>query len=424
MTGLPLAEWAPHWKQAGVVRADLMAGLTGAIVVLPQGLAFATLAGMPAHYGLYAAMVPCILAAIFGSSRVMVTGPANAISLTTMALIAPLAAVGTQDYVSLVLTLSLLVGVVQIALGFGGAGKWVEKVPHSVIVGFTVGAAVLIINSQVGTMLGLDLPRGLTVFETIKAVALGFEQGKIRIETGLLVFLVLGLLWLWRPLDRRIPGMLVAIVFASLAAIVIENVSGTGFQFERVGAIPAAIPPLSLPDLRLSTIQQLFGPVLVMTLLASTEAMAISRAMALKTKDRFDANQEFFGQGVANLGGAFFSAFPTSGSFNRSAVNLAAHAKTPLSAISAGVFLMLILLFVSPLASYLPYAAMAALLLAVAWRLIDLRQIRQEVKAGLRESVPMAVTALATILISLEWAILLGICAALIARNIPTRPLR
>lgn len=399
-----------------------MAGLTGAIVVLPQGLAFATLAGMPAHYGLYAAMVPCVLAAIFGSSRVMVTGPANAISLTTMALIAPLAVAGSQDYVSLVLTLSLLVGLVQIALGLGGAGKWVEKVPHSVIVGFTVGAAVLIINSQVGVMLGLELARGLSVVGTVEAVLQGFEQGALRLETISLVVFILLLLWAWRPLNRRIPGMLVAIILGSLAAIAIERLSISGFQFDRVGTIPAAIPPLSFPDLRLSTVEQLFGPVVVMVLLASTEAMAIGRAMALKTQDRFDANQEFIGQGVANMGGAFFSAFPTSGSFNRSGVNYAANAKTPLSAISAGFFLVLILLFVSPLARYLPYAAISALLLAVAWSLIDPRQIRHEIKAGPRESVPMALTAMATVLISLEWAILLGICAALIARKIAGTP--
>lgn len=136
-TFLPFLRWLPEYQRPGVVRTDLLAGLTGAIVVLPQGIAFALLAGMPPHYGLYAAMVPCIIAALFGSSRLMVTGPANAISLTTMALIAPLAIPESQHYVALVLTLSFLIGAIQIGLGLGGAGKWVEKVPHSVIVGFT-----------------------------------------------------------------------------------------------------------------------------------------------------------------------------------------------------------------------------------------------------------------------------------------------
>lgn len=423
MKWIPLSRWAPEWKQPGVVKADLLAGLTGAIVVLPQGLAFATLAGMPPHYGLYAAIVPCILAAIFGSSRVMVTGPANAISLTTMALIAPLAIPESDQYVSLVLTLSLLVGIIQIALGFAKVGRLVEKVPHSVIVGFTAGAAVLIINSQVGTMLGLEIARGTSVLQTLVAVLNGLQHGSIRAEPVALVVLILIVLRLWRPLNRRVPGMLVAVVIGSFAALGIEQMALSSFQFSRLGAIPSAIPPFSLPDLRLSTIQQLFGAVLVMVLLASTEAMAIARAIALKTRDRFDANQEFVGQGLANIGGAFFSAFPASGSFNRSGVNYAANAKTPLSAISASVFLVMILLFVSPLALYLPYVAISALLLAVAWNLIDTHQIRHEIKAGPREWVPMVVTALAIVLISLEWAILLGICVALVARKIPaSRP--
>jgi len=292
-----------------------------------------------------------------------------------------------------------------------------------VIVGFTAGAAVLIINSQVGTMLGLEIARGTSVLQTLVAVLNGLQHGSIRAEPVALVVLILIVLRLWRPLNRRVPGMLVAVVIGSFAALGIEQMALSSFQFSRVGAIPSAIPPFSLPDLRLSTIQQLFGAVLVMVLLASTEAMAIARAIALKTRDRFDANQEFVGQGLANIGGAFFSAFPASGSFNRSGVNYAANAKTPLSAISASVFLVMILLFVSPLALYLPYVAISALLLAVAWNLIDTHQIRHEIKAGPREWVPMVVTALAIVLISLEWAILLGICVALVARKIPaSRP--
>ncbi len=399
-----------------------MAGLTGAIVVLPQGLAFATLAGMPPHYGLYAAVVPCIVAALFGSSRLMVTGPANAISLTTMALIAPLAVPESEHYISLVLTLSFLVGMVQIALGVGGAGKWVEKVPHSVIVGFTVGAAILIINSQVGTLLGIDIPRGSRVGETFVAVWTASRSGDIQAWPLVLAASVLLVLRVWRPWNPWLPSMLVAVILGSLAAYGLEQLVPDGLEFRRVGAIPAAIPPLSMPDFGIATIQQLFGAAVVMVLLASTEAMAIARAMALKSKDHFNANQEFIGQGLANVSGAFFSSFPASGSFNRSGVNFSAGARTPLAAMSAAMFLVLILLFVSPLAMHLPYVAISAVLLAVAWGLIDMRQIRHEFKAGPREWLPMAVTASCTVLISLEWAILLGICTALVVRRLLGSP--
>ena len=414
----PFARWLPEYQQPGVVRADLLAGLTGAIVVLPQGIAFALLAGMPPHYGLYAAMVPCIIAALFGSSRLMVTGPANAISLTTMALIAPLAIPESEHYVVLVLTLSFLIGVIQIALGLGGAGKWVEKVPHSVIVGFTAGAAVLIINSQVGTLLGIEIARGTNVLETIKQTSTAIYQGQWRPQVLTLVLITLVTMRLWKPLNRWIPAMLVAVIVGSIALVVLERYVAEFSGIRKVSAIPGALPPLSYPVLSLEHLQLLFGPVLVMTLLASTEAMAIARALALKRNDAFDANQEFIGQGLANVGGSFFSAYPSSGSFNRSGVNLAANAQTPLAAICAAVFLLVILIFVSPLAEYLPYAVIAALLLAVAWNLIDLGQIRHEFRSGAHEWIPMVITGVGTVTISLEWAVLAGICSAAIAKRI------
>lgn len=415
---LPFSRWLPDLKTPGVIRADLLAGLTGAVVVLPQGIAFALLAGMPPHYGLYAAMVPCMIAALFGSSRIMVTGPANAISLTTLALISPFAVPESPQYVELVLTLSFLVGVVQLALGFGGAGKWVEKVPHSVIVGFTVGAAVLIINSQVGTLLGMDIARGTGVLNTVQQAFERFGTNQWRWEALALVGFTLVVMRLWRPLNRYVPAMLIAVIAGSLAAYVLEVQLSDPNIFRRVSEIPGALPPLSVPNLSLQTIQMLFGAAMVMVLLASTEAMAIARAMALKNKDSFDADQEFRGQGLANIAGAFFSAYPSSGSFNRSGVNLASGAKTPLSAIAAALFLVLILLFISPLARFLPYAVIAALLLAVAWNLIDPRQIRHEFQSGPSEWIPMVITGIGVLTISLEWAIVAGICAAIIAKKV------
>ncbi len=417
---VPFTRWLPEYQKPGVIRTDVLAGLTGAIVVLPQGIAFALLAGMPPHYGLYAAMVPCIISALFGSSRLMVTGPANAISLTTMALIAPLAIPESEHYVALVLTLSFLIGAIQIALGLGGAGKWVEKVPHSVIVGFTAGAAVLIINSQVGTLLGIEIARGTSVADTIQQTVLAIQEGKWRPEVLGLVLITLLSMRLWKPFNKWIPAMLVAVIVGSVSLVLLEHYFASFAQIRKVGAIPGALPPISYPTLTLDHLQILFGPVLVMTLLASTEAMAIARALALKRNDTFDANQEFIGQGLANVGGSFFSAYPSSGSFNRSGVNLAANAQTPLSAICAAVFLIILLLFVSPLAKYLPYAVIAALLLAVAWNLIDIRQIKQEFQSGAKEWIPMLITGIGTVTISLEWAILAGICSAFIAARIST----
>ena len=415
---LPFSKWLPEYKKPGIIRADVLAGLTGAIVVMPQGIAFALLAGMPPQYGLYAAMLPCLIAALFGSSRLMVTGPANAISLTTMALITPIALPESNQYVTYVLTLSFLVGALQLVLGMSKAGKWVEKIPHSVIVGFTVGAAILIINSQLGTLLGVNVPRGKSVVDTITAVTNALLNQQWQLAAPILVVFTLIAIRIWKPFNRYMPAMLVAVVFGSIAAVMMEAFFPSIEAFKKVQEIPGAFPPISTPDLSMETLQKLFSAALIMTLLASTEAMAIARAIALKTKDNFNANQEFIGQGLANVCGAFFSAYPASGSFNRTGVNLASGAKTPLSAICAAIFLVILLAFVSSLAKYIPYVVIASLLLVVAWNLIDLKQIHHEIQMGPNAWIPMLATGIGTITIPLEWAILGGMLTSIVVKRL------
>ena len=409
---LPFLRWLKDWREPGAVRADLLAGLTGAVVVLPQGVAFATLAGLPPQVGLYAAMLPCIVAALFGSSRLMVTGPANAISLTTLALLAPLAEPFSGRYVELAVTLAFLVGVMQLALGLARAGSLVDKVPHAVVVGFTAGAAVLIVNAQLGTMLGLTLPSGTTVWENVAAVAA--RLGQTQAPAALIAALTLAVALLARPFNRIVPAMLVAVVLGSLAAQATAALRPDWPALRMVGALPGALPPLSWPDLGVDTVRSLFSATLVMTLLALTEASAIARSAARRRGDRLDGNQEFVGQGLANLAASFTSCFPVSGSFNRSGVNIESGARTPLAAASASVFLLLILVFVGPLSRHLPLAVIAGLLVAVAWGLVDRAEVARIWRSGAHGRIPLAVTFCTTVALSLEWAILLGITSALL----------
>ena len=414
---LPFLAWLPLLRNRATLRTDVLAGLTGAIVVLPQGVAFATLAGMPPAYGLYSAMVPCVIAALFGSSRVMVTGPANAISLTVLAIIAPLAQPESPRYVDLVITLAFMVGCWQLLLALVKAGRLIDYVSHTVIVGFTAGAAVLIVNSQIRNFFGIDIPRGASVAQTVATfVTHASAIQPAAVATGCLTLVAAVL---WQPLNRLVPAMLVAVVTGSVVAAFAQWVEPT-LALRTVDALPSAIPPLSAPDLAADTLRLLLVPSIAMTLLALAEAVSIAQALAKRRQERLDGNQEFLGQGLANVIGAFFSSYPASGSFNRSGVNIAAGASTPLSAICAAGFLVLILLFVAPLARYLPLAAVAAILFLVAWNLVDRREVRYLLSDKF-ERVTLVSTFVATLVIPLEWAILLGVAVAAAVRRLRTR---
>jgi SulP family sulfate permease len=408
---LPFLAWLPLLRDRSTLRADLMAGLTGAVVVLPQGVAFATLAGMPPQYGLYSAMVPCVIAALFGSSRLMVTGPANAISLTVLGLIAPLATPGSASYVQLVITMTFMVGLWQLAVGLAGLGRAVDRVPHSVIVGFTAGAAVLIVNSQVRNLFGFDWPRGMSVWHTLKRTVQ--DVSLIDWPTAVVAFGTVAACLLARPWNNRVPYMLVGVLAGGAIAALLAAIS-SDYAVKVVEQLPGAIPPLSAPTLDFDTLEMLLVPSLVMTLLALAEAVSIARAIAVRSGDRLEGNREVVGQGMANLVGSFFSSYPASGSFNRSGVNVAAGARTPLSAVAAAGFLLVLLAFVAPLSHYLPMAAVAGILLMVAVGLIDVREIRHIARHDRRDAIVMAATFLLVVTIPLEWAILGGLAVHLV----------
>lgn len=406
---LPFLSWLPELRRPGNLRVDLLAGLTGAVVVLPQGVAFATLAGMPPQYGLYCAMVPCIVAALFGSSRQMVTGPANAISLTVLALIGPLAVAGSEQYVSMVITLTFMVGCWQLLIGVSGLGRLVSRIPHSVIVGFTTGAAILIVNSQVRHFFGFDWARGMKVTDTVLALPKDLLSLSLP-HTLVGLFTIVVCLVARRYLLAMIPYMLVGVIGGSLLAYGLRTILGEGWALPTMTQLPGALPPLSMPDLSPATLLSLLVPSLIMTLLALAEAMSIATAVAVRRNRAISGTQEILAQGLGNLAGSFFSSYPASGSFNRSGVNVEAGARTPFAAISAGVLLIVLLAFVSPLFAYLPMAAIAGLLFVVAWTLMDFAYLKRTVRRKQwADAVGWLVTFVLTLTISLEVAIVAGL---------------
>ena len=391
------------------LKADLLAGLTGAIIVLPQGVAFAMIAGLPPEYGLYTAMITPIIAALFGSSRHLISGPTTAISIVVFAALSQFAEPGSNEYVQLALTLAFMAGAMQLALGLARMGTLVNFVSHSVVIGFTAGAALLIMTSQMKHVFGIDIPRGTSFLESWKMVILGIPSSNLYVLAVSLGTLASAILI--RRFLPKLPYMLLAMGIGAVISLLID---GPAHGVVLVGELPAHLPAPSLPNLSSDVVRTLFGNAFAIALLGLIEAVSIARAIATHTHQRIDGNQEFIGQGLSNLVGSFFSCYPGSGSFTRSGVNHQAGAKTPLAAIFAAVLLALILLLVAPLTAYLPIPAMGGIILLVGYNLIDFHHIKQVFKTNRREFAVMMVTFLGALFLELEFAIYLGVILSLV----------
>lgn len=405
---LPFLNWF-RMVTPETIKSDLVAGFTGAVIVLPQGVAFATIAGLPPEYGLYTAMVTPIVAALFGSSFHLVSGPTTAISIVVFSAISHHAEPGTPEFISLALTLTLLAGIYQLAFGLARLGKLVNFVSHTVVIGFTAGAAILIASSQMKHVLGIQIPKGESFLHLWVDVFTGLDQINLAIVGVALGTIAVAVLS--KRIFPKLPNLLLGMLVGSLIALALgADANGIGL----VGEIPGQLPPLSTPDISLATIRMLAPEAFAVALLGLIEAVSISRAIASKSNQRIDSSQEFVGQGLSNIAGSFFSSYAGSGSFTRSGINYSAGAKTPLSAIFAAIFLMLIVLIIAPLTAYLPVAAMGGVILIVAYNLIDFHHIRQIIKFSRSETAILATTFFATLFLELEFAIYLGVILSLI----------
>jgi len=403
----PFLLWWPEFGRK-TFKSDLLAGLTGAVIVLPQGVAFAIIAGLPPQYGLYSAIVPAIVAALFGSSRHLISGPTTAISLVLFATISRFTEPGGAEYIQMVLTLTFLAGVVQLALGSVRLGALVNFISHSVVVGFTAGAAILIGTSQIGGLLGVSVPRDHSFIRTWQALFTLIAEANpyvVGIAAATLAAAVV-----FRLYTPKLPGMLVAMVLGSALSLFMD---GAAHGVKLVGSLPSSLPPLSSPDLSLRSVRLLFPGALAVAMLGLVEAVSIARSVATRSQQRIDNNQEFIGQGLSNIVGSFFSCYAASGSFTRTGVNYSAGARTPMSAVFAALSLMAILLLIAPLTAYLPIGAMAGILVLVAFNLIDVHHIKTIMRTSRQEAVVMAVTFLSTLFVELEFAIYIGVLLSL-----------
>jgi len=407
----PFLRWGRSMTRQSV-RADMLAGLTGAAIVLPQGVAFAAIAGMPPEYGLYTSMVPAIIAALFGSSHHLVSGPTTAASIIMFSSLSVMAVPGSAEYITLAITLAFMVGVSQLAMGVVKLGSLVNFISHSVIVGFTAGAACLIASKQAQSFLGIDIPDQAHLIDTLEFLWMNWMHVHPLVMLVAIITLLTGIIA--QRGNPKIPGMIIALFAGSLSAVLFNKLLGqetTGI--EMIGALPQQLPPLSMPSFSLAVFRDLAPLALAMTLFALTEAVSIARSISIRSGQALDGNQEFIGQGLSNIFGSFFSSYVATGSFNRSGANYDAGAQTPLSAVLAGILLIAIVLLVAPLTSYLPKAAVAGLLFLVAWRLINFSQIRKILRADKNEAIILAITFFGTVFFSIEFAILAGVILSL-----------
>jgi SulP family sulfate permease len=407
----PLQCWPATAYSWTYLRRDVVAGLTVATVAVPQAMAYALIAGLPPQYGLYTAIVLTALASIFGSSRFLINGPTNAISLVVFGAVAGLTT-GPDDAerIQLVCLLALLAGFIQIAIAILKLGDLTRYVSEAVILGFMAGAGVLIGLSQVQPLFGLK-PMGDSGDHVLQRLWLTCTQGgpinPMALVTGLVTLAVIfGLHRLNARLKVRLPELLITLVVISFLVWLL-SLAAPRARFQGL-EIDQPFPRFQLPTINQDRVQRLWGGALAVALLGLVEALAIAKALAARTGIPFDYNRQCLAEGLANLGAGMFQCMPGAGSLTRSSINYFAGAATRISGLFSALAVMGILLAFAPLAQYIPRPALAGVLVWTAWRIVDRQRLRFCLRATRYDAGLAIVTAFAAIFLSIEFSILVG----------------
>ena len=389
--------------------ADLTAGLTVGVMLIPQGMAYALLAGLPPIYGLYAATLPLLLYAVLGTSRQLALGPVAMDSLLTATGVGALATVGTENYLYLTVLLALMVGVIQLAAGVFRLGFLVDLLSRPIISGFTSAAALIIGMSQLQHLLGVNLGRSAYVHEILYAAVTHItEIQPITLAIGLGGILVLVGVKRWWP---AVPGPL-AVVGLGVGVIYLSGWEAAGVRI--VGEVPAGLPSVAVPVLSLTDMQALLPTALTIALIGFMEGIAVAKAVNARHPEyTVVPNQELVAIGASNIGSALVGGFPVAGGFSRTAVNDQSGARTGLAAvISAGV-IVLTLLFLTPLFYYLPQAVLASIIMVAVFTLIDWREAARLWRVDRSDFWMLAVTFVATLVLGIQNGIAVGVALSI-----------
>lgn len=381
----PFLQWFPMDRKT--LRADLIAGVTVALVLIPQSMAYAELAGLPPYYGLYAALIPGIIAALWGSSKLLATGPVAVVSLLTASSLTPFADVGSPEFPVLAIMMALLVGLIQLTFGVLRLGSLINLLSHSVILGFVNAAALIIGLSQLNKIFGIAMPHSGHFANDIWVMLQGI--GNTHVATLVMGVSALTLMLAIRKIQPKFSGVLVAVAVTTFASWAI------GFEAQGgkvVGEIPPGLPALSIPQIDLQRTADLISSAIIIAMIGFLEAISIAKAIAAKTGDQVNPNQELIGQGLANVAGSLSQAFPSGGSFSRTAVNLNAGAVTGMSSVFTGAVVLITLLFLTPLFYHLPESVLAAVVMMAVTVLISFKAIKQVWKESKQDGVVVVVT--------------------------------
>lgn len=404
----PILSWLKSYER-DTFRGDLTAGLTVAVMLIPQGMAYAMIAGLPPVMGLYSVLIPLFLYAVMGTSRQLAVGPVAMVSLLVATGVGALAQKGSASYIELAILLALMVGLIQFSMGLFRLGFVVNFLSHPVISGFTSAAALIIGLSQVKHLLGVSIPRSSHIHVTLMNI---FQKiGSIHIGTmviGLLGIVLLVTLKKWKPM---FPGALLVVVLGTLI-VWIFRLDQHGVAI--VGAVPAGLPDFRMPVFSWAKMKSLWPMAITISMVGFMESISVAKAFAARERYHVDANQELLALGAANLGGAFFQSYPVTGGFSRTAVNAQAGAKTTLASIFSAILVAIALLFLTPLFTFLPKALLASIVLVAVFGLIDAKEPIRLWSIKKSDALLLGLSFFVTLFVGIEQGILAGMFASLI----------
>ncbi|MBW2732661.1 MAG: solute carrier family 26 protein [Deltaproteobacteria bacterium] len=405
---IPSLEWIRNYRREDL-SGDLTAGLTVAVMLIPQGMAYALLAGLPPIIGLYASIIPLAIYALFGTSRQLAVGPVAMVSLLVATGVGAIAQPGSSEFIAYAILISLMVGVIQLAMGVFRLGFLVNFLSHPVVSGFTSAAALIIGFSQLKHLMGVDLQRSHHIHSIIwQALEKLGEINPLTLAIGLGSVVLLMVL---KRLKKTFPAALAVVTLGTLAVWLL-GLSEKGVAI--VGAVPAGLPGPTLPMLDAKALMALFPMALTISFVGFMESISVAKAVARRHRYEVDANQELTGLGLANIAGSFFSAYPVTGGFSRTAINDQAGARTPLaSLITAGV-IALALLFLTPVFYYLPKAVLAAIIMVAVFGLVDIAEVKHLWRVKRSDLALLLITFVATLSLGIEQGILAGVGASLL----------